>query len=228
MKKSVLLIVSAMLTGLFCHAQTVEDDYKNFIKERKAIASFTSDQMKAKVSKDAKKAAKELTKKGWMAVPGALPIERQLDRVYAMQYELDMNTGLPKYIKGEATSIGENYDAAKMQATALSKIDLAGNIQTEVAALIESRVGNKQLAPEQAASVSESVMGAKNMISQSIGRTITGLEIYRKLGNGNKEVSLLVLYNSDMAMAAAKKAVRDDMEKKADKLVDQLDKILGF
>lgn len=216
-----------MLMGPLCHAQNA-DDYKNLIKERKAMASFTRDQMKAKVSKDAKKAAKQLTKEGWTVPPGALPLERQLDRVYTMQYELDMNTGFPKYIRGEAISVGENYDAAKMQATALSKIDLAGNIQTEVAALIETRVGNKQLSPEQAASVSNSVMGAKNMISQSIGRTITGLEVYRKLHNGNKEVRLLVLYNSDMAMAAAKKAVREDMEKKADKLVEQLDKILGF
>ncbi len=216
-----------MLAGPLCHAQNA-DDYKNLIKERKAMASFTRDQMKAKVSKDAKKEAKRLAKDGWTVAPGALPLERQLDRVYTMQYELDMNTGFPKYIRGEAISIGENYDAAKMQATALAKIDLAGNIQTEVAALIETRVGNKQLSPEQAASVSNSVMGAKNMISQSIGRTITGLEVYRKLRNGNKEVRLLVLYNSDMAMAAAKKAVREDMEKKADKLVEQLDKILGF
>lgn len=227
MKKSALLIAFTMLIGSLCQAQTT-DDYKSFIKERKAMSSFTRDQMKAKVSKDAKKEAKRLAKEGWTVAPGALPIERQLDRVYAMQYELDMNTGFPKYIKGEAISIGENYDAAKMQATALSKIDLAGNIQTEVAALVETRVGNNQLAPEQAASVSNSVMGAKNMISQSIGRTVTGLEVYRKLRNGNKEVRILVLYNSDMAMSAAKKAIREDMEKKADKLVDQLDKILGF
>lgn len=227
MRKLVLLIASAMLAVPLCHAQDA-DDYKSFIKERKAMASFTREQMKAKVSKDAKKEAKRLAKEGWTVAPGALPIERQLDRVYAMQYEQDMNTGFPKYIRGEAITVGENYDAAKMQATALSKIDLAGNIQTEVAALVETRVANSQLEPEQAVSVSNSVMGAKNMISQSIGRTISGLEVYRKLRNGNKEVRILVFYNSEMAMSAAKKAVRADMEKKADKLVDQLDKILGF
>lgn len=227
MKKPALLIAFTMLLGALCQAQTV-DDYKNFIKERKAMASFTREQMSAKVSKDAKKEAKRLAKEGWVALPGTPPIERQLDRVYAMQYELDMNTGFPKYIKGEAVTIGANYDAARMQANALAKIDLAGNIQTEVAALIESRVGNSQLAPEQAASVSNSVMGAKNMISQSIGRTITGLEVYRQLKNRNKEVRVQIFYNSEMAMEAAKKAVRDDMTKKADKLVDQLDKVLGF
>ncbi len=227
MKKLALLIASTMLMGSLCHAQN-PDDYKTFIKERKAMSSFTRDQMKAKVSKDAKKEAKRLAKEGWTVAPGSLPIERQLDRVYTMQYELDMNTGLPKYIKGEAITIGENYDAAKMQAAALAKIDLAGNIQTEVAALVETRVANNQLQPEQTVSVSNSVMGAKNMISQSIGRTIGGLEMYRQLKNRNKEVRVLIFYNSDMAMSAAKKVIREDMEKKADKLVDQLDKVLGF
>ena len=139
-----------------------------------------------------------------------------------------MNTGLPKYIRGEAQTTGENYDAAKMQASSLAKIDLAGNIQTEVAALVDIRVANKQMAAEQAASVANSVMGAKNIISQSIGRTVTVVEIYRQLPNKNKEVRLMILYNSDMAMEAAKKGIREEMSKTADKLVDQLDTLLGF
>lgn len=227
MRKLVILISAVIFMGTFGKAQNVSE-YKDFIKERKAMASFTKDQMKAKVSKDAKKAAKSLTKEGWVVAPGALPLERQLDRAYTMQYEFDMNTGMPKYIRGEAQTIGENYDAAKMQANALAKIDLAGNIQTEVAALIESRVANNQMEPEQAASVSNSVMGAKNIISQSIGRTIIAVEIYRQLPNKNKEVRLQLFYNTDMALAAAKKGIREEMSKTADKLVDQLDSLLGF
>lgn len=227
MKKIILLIASTMLLGSLCTAQTA-DDYKAFIKERKAMSAFTREQMKSKVSKDAKKEAKRLAREGWTIAPGSLPIERQLDRAYGMQYEMDINTGFPKYIRGEAISIGENYDAAKMQAVALAKIELAGNIQTEVAALIETRVGNNQLDPEQAVSISNSVMGAKNMISQSIGRTINGLEMYRQLKNRNKEVRVLLFYNSEMAISAAKKAIREDMAGKADHLVEQLDKILGF
>ena len=192
------------------------------------MASFTKDQMSAKVSRDSRKEAKRLAKEGWTVAPGGLPLERQLDRAYTMQYELDMNTGLPKYIRGEAQTTGENYDATKMQASSLAKIDLAGNIQTEVAALVDIRVANKQMAAEQAASVANSVMGAKNIISQSIGRTVTVVEIYRQLPNKNKEVRLMILYNSDMAMEAAKKGIREEMSKTADKLVDQLDTLLGF
>ncbi len=207
-----------------CNAQ----DYKEMMKERQAMAKFTKEQLKEKASKDARKAAKTFTKEGWKVAPGSLPIEKQLDRVYQMQFEMDMNTGFPKFIKGEASTVGQNYDAAKMQAVNLAKIELAGNIQTEVAALIESRVANNQMSPEEATSTSESVMGAKNMISQSIGQTIVALELYRDLPNKNKEVRVMIMYNAEMAKAAAKKAIREDLEKKADKLVDQLDKVLGF
>ena len=83
-------------------------------------------------------------------------------------------------------SIGENYDVAKMQALELAKQNLAGQIQTEVTALIENTVANKQLSQEQAASVTQSVMASKNLISQSIGRTISVMEVYRTLSNKNK------------------------------------------
>ena len=36
------------------------------------------------------------------------------------------------------------------------------------------------------------------------------------------------MYNSEMAKAAAKDAIREEMNKKSDKLAEQLDDILGF
>ena len=204
-----------------------QSDYKEFIKERKALDKYNKEQRNEKASKDARKQAKVLKKEGWIVPAGSLPLEKQLDKLYAMQYELDENF-FPKFIKGEAQSVGGNYDAAKMQAMNLAKIELAGNISTEVAALIESNVGNTQLDAGDAASTTESVMGAKNMIAQNIGRTIVGLEVYRELRNKNKEVRVVILYNAEMAKAAAKKAIKEEMEKKGDKLVEQLDKMLGF
>ena len=209
-----------------CYAQ--EKTYKEFMKERKEISKFTKAQAKEKASKEAHKAAKQLQKEGWKVSPGGLPMDKQLDRLYEMQYEVDYNTGFPKFIKGEAMSTGGNYDAAKMQAVTLAKIELAGNISTEVGALIDSRVENNQLDPEEAVSATESVMAAKSLIQQKIGRTIIALELYRDLKNKNKEVRVVVMYNSEMAKAAAKDAIREEMNKKSDKLAGQLDEILGF
>jgi hypothetical protein len=127
-----------------------------------------------------------------------------------------------------AQSIAEHYDAAKTAATALAITNLAGQIQTEVTALVENTVANKQLSGEDAASISETLMGSKNLISQSIGRTIAVVECYRILKNNNREVMVRLAYNGDMAKEMTKKILRDELEKKGQKLHDQLDKVLGF
>lgn len=206
---------------------TMAQSQKDVIKERKETAKLSRAELNEKASKAARKEAKSLSKEGWQTSPGALPIDKQLDKSYNMQYEYD-ETDFPKYLMGEAMSIGENYDAAKMQALELAKQNLAGQIQTEVTELIENQVSNKQLTAEQAASVTQSVSASKNLISQSIGRVIPVVEVYRVKNNSNKEVLVRVAYNSSMAMEAAKKAVRQSLEEKGDSLQNQLDKILDL
>ena len=114
-------------------------------------------------------------------------MEKQLDKSYIMQMEYDDNL-LPKYIMGEAMSIAETYDAGKIQALELAKQNLVGQIQTEVTALIESTVENKQLGAEDGASVVQTISTGKALISQSVGRTITVIELYRTLPSNRNEV----------------------------------------
>ena len=162
-----------------------------------------------------------------MAAPGALPIEKQLDRSYRMQSEYDEEM-FPMYIQGEGISTGQNYDAAKMQAMEMARQQLAGQIQTEMTALIESNVSNNQLEAGEAASVSKTIMAAKALISKSLGRTIPIMEVYRDLKNGNKEVLVRVAYSSKTAKAAVKKAVQEDLEKEGSNLQNKLDELLGW
>lgn len=213
----------ALMAGENLSAQSV----KELAKERKELAKYSKSELNSKATKAARKEAKALKKAGWLVAPGALPMDKQLDRSYKMQYEYDENN-YPAYIMGEAMSTGENYDAAKMQALELAKQNLAGQIQTEVTALIENTVANKQLAAEDAASITQSVMSSKNLISQSIGRTIPVMELYRTLSTRNKEVLVRIAYNSDMAKAAAKKAIREDLEQKGNDLHKKLDELLGW
>ncbi len=204
-------------------AQTAKD----IRKERQEIRKASKSELNEKATKTARKDAKKLKKEGWITVPGALPLEKQLDKSYMMQMEYDEDM-YPKYLMGEAMSIGENYDAAKMQALELAKQNLAGQIQTEVTALIENSVANKQLANEEAASVTQSIMGAKNLISQSIGRTIIVMECYRVKTNKNKEVLVRIAYNGAMAKAAAKRAIQDELKSKSEDLQKKLDQLLGW
>lgn len=220
---SILSVLFAAMISTPCFAQLSKEQ----IKERKEMMKSSKSELTEKATKVSRKEAKKLRKEGWTTAPGALPIEKQLDKSYTLAYQYDENM-FPKYIVGEAMSIGENYDAAKMQALELAKQNLAGQIQTEMTALVENTVSNKQMTAEQAASVTQSVMASKNLISQSIGRVVPVMEVYRTLSNKNKEVLVRVAYDSNSAKAAAKNAVRQDLEKKGENLHEDLDKALGW
>lgn len=223
--KKIAFFAMALAIAVPCTvlAQT-QDDAR---KERKEVVKQSKKELNAKVSKATRKEAKRLKKEGWQVSPGALPLEKQLERSYTMQYEI-AETGYPVYIVAEAMSVGENYDAAKMQALELAKVNLAGLIQTEITGLVENTVANKQLSPDDAASISESVSASKNLISQSLGRVLPIVEIYREKSNKNKEVLVRLAYNQKMALEESKKVIREDLEKKGKDLHEQLDKVLGF
>lgn len=223
MKK--LLIFAFMLTLSVSTASA--QSRKDIAKERKELTKVSKAELNAKATKIARKEAKKLTKAGWIVTPGALPLEKQLDKAYLLQYEYDEDM-YPKYIVSEAMSVGENYDAAKMQANELAKQNLAGQIQTAVTAIIENSVANQQLAKEEASSLTQSIIAGKNLITQNIGRVIPLVECYRVKSNLNKEVSVRIAYNSAMAKAAVKRAIQDELKGKSEELQKKIDEIIGW
>ena len=143
--KKLLFVAMAMLIA--CSASFAQDA-KDIIKERQAISKLAKKELTAKVDKVVKKEAKRLAKEGWVVSPGALPLEKQLERSYTMEYEYDEDQ-FPKYIMANAQSIAQNYDAAKTTAISLAITNLAGQIQTEVTALVENTVANEQMDAEE-------------------------------------------------------------------------------
>lgn len=223
MKKIMILAMMLCVCVMGTFAQSAKDQ----LKERQALAKASKKELSEKASKAAVKEAKKLTKEGWKTAPGALPIEKQLDRSYMMQYQYDSD-GFPLYIMAEAMSVGGNYDAAKMQALELAKQNLAGQIQSEVTALIENTVANQQMDQGDAASVTKSVMASKNVISQSIGRVVPVVEVYQAVNGNNRQVLVRIAYSMDMAKSVAKRAVREDLEKRGEELHGKLDELLGW
>ena len=211
------------MSPLLTQAQSFEEAQK----ERAALRKASKAELNEKATKAARQEAKKLTKAGWLTAPGALPLDRQLDRSYLMQYQFDEDQ-YPKFIMAEAMSIGENYDGAKMQALELAKQNLAGQIQTEVTTLVESTVANGQLTAEEAATVTKSVAASKSLIWQRLGRVIPVVEVYRTLKNKNKEVLVRIAYNMATARAMVKQAVREDLERQGDNLHKDLDSKLGW
>ena len=183
-------------------------------------------QIKKKAAKQARKEAKKFKRKDWYVAPGALPMDKQIQKAWELQYMEDED-GYPLYIVATGNSVAETQSAAKLQAMELAKLELAGLVQTNVAALIENSVANSQLNNEEAASVTKTVAASKNIIAQEIGRVITMFEIYKKI-NKNVEASVRIGYNTDIAMETAKKTIRKKLEEETEILHDKLDKLLDF
>lgn len=222
MKKLFLAMFASIMCGMTVCAQSYED----IRQEREIIRKMSKSELNEKASKSAKKEAKKLIKEGWLAAPGALPIEKQLDRSYMMQMEYDEDM-FPKYIMGEAMSVSNNYDAAKIQATTIAKQNIAEKIQSEVAALITSEGANEQVSEDEINSFVKTVYASKQLISQNIGRVIDVIEIYRIVPGKKKEVRIMIAYNSDMAKRAAKKTIIENLKDESATLKDSLDKLLG-
>lgn len=222
MKRIISIAMAALMVCCIANAQST----KETIKERKQIAKLAYSELNAKATKAARTEAKALKKEGWLVAPGQLPLEKQLDKSYSMYYEYE-ESGLPKYIIGDAMSPGKFYDAAKMQALELAKTNLAGQIQTEVTALIESTLANEQIAQDDAESIARTISASKNLIMQRLGRTVTVVECYRELANGTTEVRVTIAYNAKMAIDAAKAVIKAQLEEKGEDLHEQLDAMWG-
>lgn len=221
------MVKEILIAASLLFATGVEYTNAQSSKERLEQKKASKKELNEKSSKAARNEAKKLTKEKWKVAPGALPIERQLDRAYLMQYEFD-DEGFPKYLMAEAMSFGQTYDAAKMQAFELAKQNLAGQIQSEVVALVENTVANNQITQDEAASITKTVMSSKNLIQQSIGRLIPIVEVYREINGNNREVLVRIAYNQNMAKEAAKRMIKKDLEAKGDSLHEKLNEIIGW
>lgn len=181
---------------------------------------FAADMYEKKAAKEAKSMAKQ----GWTVAPGAQPLEMQLTKSYRMQDEVN-EEGEAKWIIGSATTVGENYDGAKMQAMTLAINNIAQQIQTTVAAKIENNVANNQLGADEAATVTKSVMGGTQWITNSIGKVITVVECYQILPNKNRNVRIVIAYSEKKAREGIKQSLRKELEKEGDDMLKALDKI---
>lgn len=217
--------VAAMMLIAGASANAQEIATKKEYRQHERHENFLNKQIKEKAVKDARKEARKLEKQGYKAPVGKLPIEKQLEKAWQCQYEIDSD-GYPFYFIATAKTTGSNYSAAQMQAVNLAKMDLAGQIQTRVNQLIEAKVANNEISSEEAASINSFVSASKSVISNTLGRVLILVEIYRVLDNKNNEIQVTLGYNSQLAMAEAIKAVQKTMGNDADRLMKELNSLI--
>lgn len=175
------------------------------------------------MKKTAAKLAKRDLKEGWREAPGSLPLEQQQYMSFKMKNERN-NDGSERYITGSATSQGTVYDAVRVQAMSIAKQNLAALISSEIVAEIENTIGNSQ--SEYTASIAKTVSGSKERVAQKLRGVVTVIDMYRNVeGTNIKEVSIVLAYDSAMAMKIAKETIVEELEKRGEHLQGELDKL---
>ena len=217
MKTMKFLAVLALLS--FSMNTMAQNAMQAKLKETKAALKETA-------SKDAKKEAKRLQKEGWTVSPGALPLEKQIDRYYAYIEQTDDELN-PLYYTGEGRATAENYAAAHMQATELARLNLASSIGTEATGIIDNMIANKMLADDQAASITTYISENKTIFSQKLGRVQTPLVATRQLKNKNKEVMIRMVAKVSSVHEIAKDAIRSQLETEGKELSEELKAYFG-
>lgn len=225
MKTRIIIIGMVMFFALpaFCQAQSMKDRFK----QRKELVKLNKDMQGIKASKESRKQAKEMKKEGWKVAPGALSLEQQIERSSLYQNMFEEDAVTPMYVWGDASTTAENYDAGKMQALELARLNLVGSIEANITQIVENNRDNKQLSAGRAASVVKTLSASKTFITQKLGQTIPIIDTYRELPNGNVVVRVQTFYSMEKAREIALDVVRGELEKEGEDLGNELDQLLG-
>lgn len=219
MKKFLMIAAVALMSCVAVNAQKTQAERKAEIKERTAMIKYELKKREGLVKKAVKAGAKQMKKDGWAAAPGSMPLEMQLTDVYSRKYEMDGS--FPKYIVGNVTATGKVMSVVRKQAMSMAQVEIADQIETEVAELIENSAINKNLNNDEIQTMQKMVAASKNKVVQKLGRTQVLLEAYRELKDGKIECQMTVLYDAKQAT----KALFDSLDAESDEAVQNLEKV---
>jgi len=179
-----------------------------------------------KASKEATKEAKKMQKDGWTVAPGSVPLDRIVENAWMKQLMIN-DDGNPRYIYADGNAVAETKSAAEMQAIELGKLQLASMIQSNMNSLISANVGNAQLSTQEAATVTEVVLSAKNQIAVELGYVDPTFKLFRNIGKDKIEVQVRLFYDISQSLEIAKKIIRKELKTKLNLNEEKLEKLMA-
>jgi hypothetical protein len=212
MKKLIITILSCTIS-LIAVSQKTEKELRSDLKD-KAI-------------REARKEAGKLEKDGWTVPPGSIPLAKVIENAWMKQVQVDEN-GNVRYIYADGNAVAETKSAAELQAIEFGKLQLAGLIQTNMSSLISANVGNAQLSTQEAASVTEVVQSAKNIIAMELGYVDPSFKLNRKVKKDKIEVQVRLFYDTKQSLEIAKKVVRQELKDKLKLNEEKLEKLMNI
>ena len=196
MKKLIVIILSCLVTGIATPQQTTNPAPQQTTRDLRK-------ELRDRAIREARKEARKMEKAGWSVAPGSIPLAKVLENTWMKQVMVDEN-GSVRYIYADGNAVAETKSVAEMQAIELGKLQLAGMIQTNMSSLISANIGNAQLSTEDAASVTEIVQSAKNIIAMELGYVDPSFKLLKNIGKDKIEVQVRLLYDTKQSLEIAK------------------------
>lgn len=184
-------------------------------------------ELKDKAIREARREASKMEKDGWTVAMGSIPMAKVLENTWMKQVQEDEN-GNVRYIYADGNAVAETKSAAELQAIELGKLQLAGLIQTNMSSLISANVGNAQLSTQEAASVTEVIQSAKNIIAMELGYVDPSFKLYKDVKKDKIEVQVRLFYDTKQSLEIAKKVVRQELKDKLKLNEDKLEKLMNI
>ena len=220
---SIFTAVMMMIAAVDASAQVASKQQRKQIQKHEKVLNKA---MKKKAIKAARKEAKSLKKQGYMTLLGQLPLDKQLENSWQASYELDVQ-GYPYYLMSTQKATAANYTAAQLQAMNAAKTDIAGQIETRINQVIETKVTSNEFARNEANSLTSFVATSKNIISNTLGRVIKLVEIYREPKRTKVvEVQVTLAYNAEIATKEAINAIQKSVGAEDVELMKLLDELV--
>lgn len=176
--------------------------------------------------KDARIEAKSMKQDGWYTQPGAMPLEKQIERAWMKEVETD-DQGRSKYFTGIGNAVEKTQDEAKKRAFDIAKGNLTEQICSKLTRDIETNITALQVANDDTANIQSAVSTTKEIIPQKLTKTITLMEIYKKQGE-NFECQIRIAYSQELVRATVKQTVLESLQEASNLTSDKLDQLIGF
>jgi len=177
--------------------------------------------------KAARTEAKKLEKDGWTVSPGSIPLDKLCENSMLKSLEAD-DAGNVRYITADGNGVAQSKTAAEMQAIETGKLQLAGLVASSITSLIDVQLGNAQLTPEEAASITQVIQSAKNTIAKELGYINPYFKIYRYPNKSSVEVQVRLFYDLKQSLDIAQRVVKADLKEKLKLNDEKLEKLMGI
>jgi hypothetical protein len=79
-----------------------------------------------------------------------------------------------------------------------------------------------------ATSLAEVVSASKNIVSKRLGEVLPVVTIFKESNKHEITVAVRVVYDRNTVLQTYKEVIREELEKKGNKLHEELDQVLGF